>query len=64
LEYIRDDLTTQKTIDWLQEKATIELVPEGTLTKDEEAEEAESTEEAEAVEAVEAADATVDVTAE
>jgi trigger factor len=64
LEYIRDDLTTQKTIDWLQEKATIELVPEGTLTKDEEAEEAEATEEAEAVEAVEAADATVDVTAE
>jgi trigger factor len=64
LEYIRDDLTTQKTINWLQEKATIELVPEGTLTKDDEAEEAEATEEAEAVEAVEAADATVDVTAE
>ncbi|TAF49673.1 MAG: trigger factor [Oscillatoriales cyanobacterium] len=60
LEYVRDDLTTQKTLDWLQEKAAVELVPEGTLSKAEE-DEAEATDEAEAVEA---ADATVDVTAE
>lgn len=35
---IEEELLREKTLDWLQEKATIELVPEGSLKKEEEAE--------------------------
>ncbi|MFM9265170.1 trigger factor [Tychonema sp. BBK16] len=32
LEFVREDLLKQKTLAWLEEKGTIELVPEGSLT--------------------------------
>ena len=35
---VEDELLTKITLDWLQEKAEIELVPEGTLSKPEETE--------------------------
>jgi trigger factor len=31
-EFVREDLLKQKTLKWLEEKGTIELVPEGSLT--------------------------------
>ncbi len=31
-EFVREDLLKQKTLTWLEEKGTIELVPEGSLT--------------------------------
>lgn len=37
-EVVTDELLTEKTLDWLQEKATVELVPKGTLADSEEAE--------------------------
>lgn len=37
-EVVTEELLTEKTFDWIQEKATVELVPKGTLTEDEEAE--------------------------
>lgn len=53
-EYVRDDLTTQKTLDWLEENATVKLVPEGTLAGDDD----------DKAEEVDASEATVDVTPE
>ncbi|PMB48941.1 trigger factor [Fischerella thermalis CCMEE 5205] len=35
-EYVKDQLLTEKTIDWLLEHATVELVPEGSLSAKEE----------------------------
>ncbi|MER3491304.1 MAG: trigger factor [Mastigocladus sp. ERB_26_2] len=35
-EYVKDELLTEKTIDWLLEHATVELVPEGSLSAKEE----------------------------
>ncbi|RMF27856.1 MAG: trigger factor [Cyanobacteria bacterium J083] len=40
---VTEDLTREKTLDWLQEKATVELVPEGTLAAEEEAKTEEQT---------------------
>ena len=37
-EVVTDELLTEKTLDWIQEKATVELVPKGTLTDSDEAE--------------------------
>ena len=50
-EFVAEDLLKQKTLKWLEEKGTIELVPEGSLTPaaDEEAEESDAEESAEAV---------------
>ncbi|WP_017304547.1 trigger factor [Spirulina subsalsa] len=53
-EFVVDELLQNQAIDWLKEKAVIELVPEGTLSKPEE-------EETEAEES--ASEATVDVEA-
>ncbi len=35
-EYVKDELLTEKTINWLLEHATVELVPEGSLSAKEE----------------------------
>ncbi|WP_330203133.1 trigger factor [Cyanobacterium sp. Dongsha4] len=35
LKYVKSDLVAEKTLDWLTEKNTIELVPQGTLNKEE-----------------------------
>ncbi|RMD72554.1 MAG: trigger factor, partial [Cyanobacteria bacterium J149] len=35
LKYVKSDLIAEKTLDWLAEKNTIELVPQGTLNKEE-----------------------------
>lgn len=43
-EIITQELQTQKTLDWLQEKATVELVPKETATSEEEREDDEVTE--------------------
>ncbi len=68
---VTEDLLKEKIMDWLIEHSTIELVPEGTLTKEEEetedveaeiASEEASSETAEP--AVEASTATVDIAAE
>ncbi|MDJ0598679.1 MAG: trigger factor [Crocosphaera sp.] len=48
LEVVQEQLITEKTLNWLQEKATVELVPKGTL---EEENKAESEAEGEPVEA-------------
>ncbi|MCC3436972.1 trigger factor [Microcoleus sp. PH2017_05_CCC_O_A] len=50
-EFVAEDLLKQKTLKWLEEKGTIELVPEGSLTPaaEEEAEESDAEESAEAV---------------
>ena len=37
-EVVTDELLTEKTLDWIQEKATVELVPKGTLADSDEAE--------------------------
>ncbi|WP_009547373.1 trigger factor [Crocosphaera subtropica] len=37
-EVIEEQLTTEKTLNWLQEKATVELVPKGTLEAEKETE--------------------------
>jgi len=64
LEYVTDDLTSEKTIEWLKEKAEIELVPEGTLSQDDEAADADAADESDDAPAeTEASEATVDVTA-
>ncbi len=49
LEFVREDLLKQKTLTWLEEKGTIELVPEGSLTpavdeSDDDADDAETSE--------------------
>jgi len=45
LKYVKSDLIAEKTLDWLAEKNTIELVPQGTLNKEEnEADSGESSE--------------------
>ncbi len=53
-EYVTTDLLKDKAIEWLKERAKIELVPEGSLSQDEEEEEeagdADDAEEAQAVE--------------
>lgn len=53
-EFVIEDLRREQAIAWLQERATVELVPEGTLSQEEEEEEAaasDATLEAEVVEA-------------
>ena len=37
-EVVAEELITEKTLDWIQEKATVELVPKGTLADSDEAE--------------------------
>ncbi|MFM7575658.1 MAG: trigger factor, partial [Microcystaceae cyanobacterium] len=52
---VYSQLRTEKVLEWLQEKATVELVPKGTLKpleEEGESEEAEVTEEATATETV------------
>jgi trigger factor len=51
-EYVTTDLLKDKAIEWLKERANIELVPEGSLSKEEDEDEDEDAdgEEAEAVE--------------
>jgi trigger factor len=44
-EFVADELLQEKTLDWLKEKAKVELVPEGTLEPDEEEDEEISDEE-------------------
>lgn len=44
-KYVKHDLLAEKTLDWLQEKTQVELVPFGSLTKEEESTEEESTDE-------------------
>jgi len=53
-EFVAEDLLKQKTLKWLEEKGTIELVPEGSLTPaEEESEESDAEESAEAATSVE-----------
>ncbi|GBF78850.1 trigger factor [Aphanothece sacrum] len=47
-QLVYDDLLAEATLDWLQDKATVELVPEGTL-KAAETEETEETEETQTI---------------
>ncbi len=51
LSVVTEELITEKTLNWLQEKATVELVPKGTLEEENKAES----------EAEEAAEETIDV---
>jgi trigger factor len=44
-DYITNDLQKEKTLDWLKEKAKVELVPEGSLAPDDEEEDEDSEEE-------------------
>lgn len=44
-EMVQEDLQSEKTLDWLQEKSTVELVPKGSLEEPEEEEESETEEE-------------------
>jgi trigger factor len=44
-KYVRHDLLAEKTLDWLQEKTQVELVPFGSLTKEEESADEENSEE-------------------
>ena len=37
-DVVEEQLTTEKTLNWLQEKATVELVPKGTLEEENKAE--------------------------
>ncbi|MCW6035991.1 trigger factor [Spirulina subsalsa FACHB-351] len=55
-EFVVDELLQNQAIDWLKEKAVVDLVPEGTLSQPEEEEVEEQAEEA-------ASEATVDVEA-
>ena len=41
LAFVTEDLVQQKTFTWLEENSTIELVPEGTLTPEEDEEDEE-----------------------
>lgn len=61
-EVVEEDLLKEKIFDWLLEHSTVELVPEGTLTKEED--EAETEASATELAAEPAAEATVDVAAE
>ncbi|HEY9605565.1 MAG TPA: trigger factor [Allocoleopsis sp.] len=67
-EVVESDLIKEKALQWLEEHATVELVPKGTLTKEDEAEEGSSSEEAIAQDApepeIDASSQTIDVTAE
>jgi trigger factor len=66
-EVVESDLLREKAIEWLKEHATIELVPKGSLTPEEETEETGEGEDAQtAAMAVETDEATqtIDVTAE
>jgi trigger factor len=60
-QVVEEDLLRDKIFDWLEANNTIELVPEGTLTQDEDETESEPT--AELVPEVEAAEAVVEVEA-
>jgi len=44
-KYVKHDLLAEKTLDWLQEKTQVELVPFGSLTKEEESIDEEISEE-------------------
>ena len=48
MEFVEEDLLKQKTLKWLEEKGTIELLPEGSLTPAAESEELEASEESDA----------------
>ena len=52
-EFVREDLLKQKTLKWLEEKGTIELVPEGSLTPAAESEESDAEDSAQAATSVE-----------
>ena len=49
-EIVQEEILTEKILDWLQANATVELVPEGTLSKTPAVEEDESDEDEEEVE--------------
>ena len=53
LQMVTEDLLSENTYSFLREKATVELVPEGSLSESEEAEEAEDSEDSEVVETAE-----------
>ncbi len=61
---VEDDLLKDKILDWLEQNNTIELVPEGSLKTEPEAEEEEDIEAVAEPEAVDAESAVVDVPAE
>jgi trigger factor len=61
-EVLHEELLQEKILDWLESESAVELVPEGTLKKEEEASEGESAEPAEPE--TPAAEATVEVKAE
>lgn len=64
-QVVEEDLLKEKILDWLEEHATVELVPEGTLTAPPESDEAPAETEQLAEESPEnASDATVEIDAE
>ncbi|HEY9728233.1 MAG TPA: trigger factor [Chroococcales cyanobacterium] len=67
-EVVESDSIKEKALQWLEEHATVELVPKGTLTKEDETEEDSFSEEAIAQDApepeIDASSQTIDVTAE
>jgi trigger factor len=58
---VTEDLLKEKIVDWLLERSTVELVPEGTLAKPEDDAEADDLE-ANHADVIEAANSTIDVT--
>ncbi len=63
-EVIESDLLKEQAIEWLEEHATIELVPKGSLTSEEEIEEGEDTQTAAMAVETDETTQTIDVTAE
>jgi trigger factor len=64
-EVVESDLLKEKAVKWLEEHATIELVPKGSLAKEEEETEGEDIQiEAIAQEEIDASTQTIDVEAE
>ena len=51
---VEEDLTTQSTLDWLREKAQVELLPPGSLSETDETESTEASESTAATEVIEA----------
>ena len=58
---VTEDLLKEKIVDWLLERSTVELIPEGTLAKPEDDAEADDLE-ANHADVIEAANSTIDVT--
>lgn len=61
---VTEDLTKEKTFDWLRDKATVELVPEGSLSESQTETESESTATSESTDETEAIEVTASTVSE